>query len=39
MKQLLIEPKPCEPTLHQYDADVDTVLAFLRYHAPLYSAH
>lgn len=28
--KLLIEPKPCEPTLHQYDTDVDTVLAFLR---------
>jgi hypothetical protein len=28
--KLLIEPKPCEPTLHQYDSDVDTVLAFLR---------
>lgn len=28
--QLLIEPKPKEPTKHQYDFDVATVLAFLR---------
>jgi xylose isomerase len=28
--QLLIEPKPKEPTKHQYDYDVMTVLAFLR---------
>ncbi|HIU77007.1 MAG TPA: xylose isomerase [Candidatus Pelethocola excrementipullorum] len=28
--QLLIEPKPKEPTKHQYDFDVSTVLAFLR---------
>lgn len=28
--QLLIEPKPKEPTKHQYDTDVATVLAFLR---------
>ena len=27
--QLLIEPKPCEPTKHQYDRDVSTVIAFL----------
>jgi len=25
-----IEPKPCEPTKHQYDYDVATVLAFLQ---------
>ena len=25
-----IEPKPCEPTKHQYDFDAATVLAFLR---------
>ena len=28
--QFLIEPKPKEPTKHQYDFDVSTVLAFLR---------
>ena len=28
--QLLIEPKPCEPTKHQYDFDTQTVLSFLR---------
>lgn len=28
--QLLIEPKPKEPTKHQYDYDVETVLGFLR---------
>ncbi len=28
--QLLIEPKPKEPTKHQYDFDAATVLAFLR---------
>ncbi len=28
--QLLIEPKPKEPTKHQYDYDVPAVLAFLR---------
>jgi xylose isomerase len=27
--QLLIEPKPKEPTVHQYDFDVATILAFL----------
>ncbi|WP_264774333.1 xylose isomerase [Coxiella burnetii] len=27
---LLIEPKPCEPTKHQYDFDVATVYAFLQ---------
>ncbi len=29
---LLIEPKPMEPTKHQYDTDVATVLGFLRRH-------
>ena len=28
--QFLIEPKPCEPTKHQYDFDTATVLGFLR---------
>lgn len=28
--QLLIEPKPKEPTKHQYDFDVQTVLGFLK---------
>jgi len=28
--QLLIEPKPKEPTKHQYDYDAQTVMAFLR---------
>ena len=28
--QLLIEPKPKEPTKHQYDFDVQTVIGFLR---------
>lgn len=28
--QLLIEPKPMEPTKHQYDFDAATVLSFLR---------
>lgn len=26
----LVEPKPMEPTKHQYDADVETVIGFLR---------
>jgi len=26
----LIEPKPCEPTKHQYDFDAETVIGFLR---------
>jgi len=26
----LIEPKPCEPTKHQYDYDAETVIGFLR---------
>lgn len=30
--QFLIEPKPHEPTKHQYDFDVATVLGFLRAH-------
>ncbi len=29
---LLIEPKPCEPTKHQYDYDTATVYAFLQRH-------
>jgi xylose isomerase len=29
---LLIEPKPCEPTKHQYDYDSATVFAFLQKH-------
>lgn len=29
---LLIEPKPCEPTKHQYDHDAATVHAFLQRH-------
>jgi xylose isomerase len=28
----LIEPKPMEPTKHQYDFDAATVIGFLRYH-------
>lgn len=28
--QFLIEPKPCEPTKHQYDFDAATVIGFLR---------
>ncbi len=27
-----IEPKPCEPTKHQYDFDSATVIGFLRHH-------
>jgi xylose isomerase len=27
-----IEPKPCEPTKHQYDYDAETVIGFLRQH-------
>lgn len=26
----LIEPKPCEPTKHQYDYDAETVICFMR---------
>lgn len=29
---ILIEPKPCEPTKHQYDHDVATVYGFLNAH-------
>jgi xylose isomerase len=29
---LLLEPKPKEPTLHQYDWDVATTVSFLRQH-------
>lgn len=28
----LVEPKPCEPTKHQYDYDAATVIGFLRQH-------
>jgi xylose isomerase len=28
--QFFIEPKPCEPTKHQYDYDSETVIGFLR---------
>lgn len=28
----LVEPKPMEPTKHQYDVDVETVVGFLRAH-------
>ena len=28
----LIEPKPMEPTKHQYDFDAETVIGFLRHH-------
>lgn len=28
----LIEPKPMEPTKHQYDYDTETVIGFLRHH-------
>lgn len=28
----LIEPKPMEPTKHQYDFDAQTVISFLREH-------
>ncbi|MDR1341349.1 MAG: xylose isomerase [Prevotellaceae bacterium] len=28
----LIEPKPMEPTKHQYDQDTETVIGFLRYY-------
>ena len=30
--QFLIEPKPCEPSKHQYDFDAQTVIGFLRTH-------
>ncbi len=28
--QLMLEPKPCEPSTHQYDSDVEACLNFLR---------
>ncbi len=28
----LIEPKPCEPSKHQYDVDTETVIGFLKTH-------
>jgi xylose isomerase len=30
--KFFIEPKPCEPTKHQYDYDCETVIGFLRAH-------
>lgn len=30
--KFFIEPKPCEPTKHQYDYDAATVIGFLRQH-------
>ncbi|MEP6675664.1 MAG: xylose isomerase [Ferruginibacter sp.] len=30
--QFFIEPKPCEPSKHQYDYDSETVINFLRQH-------
>ncbi len=30
--QFFIEPKPCEPSKHQYDYDCETVIGFLRQH-------
>jgi xylose isomerase len=30
--KFFIEPKPCEPTKHQYDYDCETVIGFLRQH-------
>ncbi len=30
--QFFIEPKPCEPSKHQYDYDTETVIGFLRQH-------
>src|SRR4029078_5811077 len=30
-----IEPKPCEPSKHQYDYDSETVIGFLRQYALL----
>jgi len=30
--QFFIEPKPCEPSKHQYDYDAETVIGFLRQH-------
>ena len=28
----LVEPKPMEPTKHQYDVDTETVIGFLRHY-------
>ncbi len=33
--QFFIEPKPCEPSKHQYDYDAATVIGFLREHGLL----
>ncbi len=33
--KFFIEPKPCEPTKHQYDYDAATVIGFLREHGLL----
>jgi xylose isomerase len=33
--QFFIEPKPCEPSKHQYDYDSETVIGFLRQHGLL----
>jgi len=33
--KFFIEPKPCEPTKHQYDYDSETVIGFLRQHGLL----
>ncbi len=33
--QFFIEPKPCEPSKHQYDYDTETVIGFLRQHGLL----
>lgn len=33
--QFFIEPKPCEPSKHQYDYDAETVIGFLRQHGLL----
>lgn len=30
--KFFIEPKPCEPSKHQYDYDCETVISFLRQH-------
>jgi xylose isomerase len=30
--KFFIEPKPCEPSKHQYDYDCETVIGFLRHH-------
>lgn len=33
--KFFIEPKPCEPSKHQYDYDAETVIGFLRQHGLL----